>query len=660
MKINLFTIVFTLCYTIGMAQKQTKNPVLAGNWYKTDGSKEWVLGLYDSIAIYQSQAWKCTFSASKKRVQLNLQANGIMKTLYAKKAKNETFNLYEDKSRKLLLSRDNHTPLSAQFDTEFGTVLKSDSAVYKGYIKGYSPKLGFKTGHVAVDNNVTGRQESYLITIAPDGSYSAKFPMLHPAIVFVRFPKKSFNLYCEPGKETFHFIDLGQRRQEQQFMGECELINQELLTTKNITDYDYDKFMSDINGFSSAQFKAYILDRGKQQLNALEAYDQEHHLSKKTKAYLQMDITYGTASKLFEYNWNIEAAYRKANKIPSGKKGYMVKPMVLDSAHFDYVRQLPLNKEMAIITQGYNILINRLKFSDPVNVKFDGFTLPQLAEQLRKQGTVFSPEDEEIIKAVIESEKVPSKDSVAAKKQNEELSKKTAPFYTKYKEEINPIVINAYDEKRYDKIRSVFQLEEGLMLDLIYAQNRALWLQRTFKPLSDKDIEMLKDKISIPFVTSAFEQVNNTVKLKLEKNKKSAIVANEVPKTTADSLFDAIMDKYKGNVVYVDFWATWCAPCMGGIERIASLKEEMKNENVVFVYITNPTSPIQTYNNVIPDIKGEHYRVSQDEWNYLKSKFKISGIPHYVLVNKKGEVVNPDLGHLGNSEIKEKIMSLNK
>jgi len=42
---------------------------------------------------------------------------------------------------------------------------------------------------------------------------------------------------------------------------------------------------------------------------------------------------------------------------------------------------------------------------------------------------------------------------------------------------------------------------------------------------------------------------------------------------------------------------------------------------------------------MIPDIKGEHFRFKNDEWNYLKTRFKISGIPHYVLVNKTGEVV---------------------
>lgn len=43
---------------------------------------------------------------------------------------------------------------------------------------------------------------------------------------------------------------------------------------------------------------------------------------------------------------------------------------------------------------------------------------------------------------------------------------------------------------------------------------------------------------------------------------------------------------------------------------------------------------------MIPDIKGEHYRVEQDEWNHFASKFNISGIPHYLLIDKNGTVVN--------------------
>jgi thiol-disulfide isomerase/thioredoxin len=124
-------------------------------------------------------------------------------------------------------------------------------------------------------------------------------------------------------------------------------------------------------------------------------------------------------------------------------------------------------------------------------------------------------------------------------------------------------------------------------------------------------------------------------------------------------LFEELLKKYSGKVVLVDFWATWCAPCRAGIEQIKPLKEQMANEKVAFVYITDPTSPKLTYDRMIPDIKGEHYRLSQDEWQTLSTKFGItggSGIPRYILVGKDGKVINPDLGHLDNTTLKTLLM----
>ena len=166
----------------------------------------------------------------------------------------------------------------------------------------------------------------------------------------------------------------------------------------------------------------------------------------------------------------------------------------------------------------------------------------------------------------------------------------------------------------------------------------------------------MQQEITTPFIAGYIAFCNQQTKAKIEANKhKMGYSINQVPKTEADLLFDSIVKKYKGKVVYVDFWATWCGPCRSGIERIKTLKDEMEGMNVAFVYITNPSSPQNTWLNMIPEIKGEHYRVSNDEWNFLKSKFNISGIPHYVLVGKNGEVINPELGHLDNQTLKKEL-----
>ena len=124
----------------------------------------------------------------------------------------------------------------------------------------------------------------------------------------------------------------------------------------------------------------------------------------------------------------------------------------------------------------------------------------------------------------------------------------------------------------------------------------------------------------------------------IENSSEKGCMIREVPEVSDRKLFEAIVGKYKGKVVIVDFWATWCGPCISDIKKLEPLKEtELKNDNLVFVYLTNESSPEEKWRSMIPDIKGEHYRLSNKQFKHIADKFGIRGIPAYVLVSKNGK-----------------------
>ena len=88
----------------------------------------------------------------------------------------------------------------------------------------------------------------------------------------------------------------------------------------------------------------------------------------------------------------------------------------------------------------------------------------------------------------------------------------------------------------------------------------------------------------------------------------------------------------------VDFWNTWCSPCRSAIAHNEPLKSgELSSEDIVWIYIANNTSPVDKYLEMIPTIKGVHYRLEKEQWDQLTSKdFDLDGIPSYVLVQKDG------------------------
>jgi thiol-disulfide isomerase/thioredoxin len=136
-------------------------------------------------------------------------------------------------------------------------------------------------------------------------------------------------------------------------------------------------------------------------------------------------------------------------------------------------------------------------------------------------------------------------------------------------------------------------------------------------------------------------------------NKES--INNELPKVSQEKMFDAILAKYSGKVVVVDFWATWCGPCMQAMKEIKPLKEEMKGKDVVWLYLTGETSPLATWMQTYPTIAGEHYRVSEAQWTHWGKTYGIEAIPTYMIYDRKGKQMSKYRGFPGVGTMKGDI-----
>lgn len=115
-------------------------------------------------------------------------------------------------------------------------------------------------------------------------------------------------------------------------------------------------------------------------------------------------------------------------------------------------------------------------------------------------------------------------------------------------------------------------------------------------------------------------------------------VADDKLLTRGDSIFQRIIEPYKGNVLLVDFWEMSCAPCRGGMLNDRERVEAMKDKPMKYLYITDDDP--EKCNKWMDEnnIKGEHIFITRSEWSYLQEKFNFSSIPFHVLVDKSGKV----------------------
>lgn len=78
------------------------------------------------------------------------------------------------------------------------------------------------------------------------------------------------------------------------------------------------------------------------------------------------------------------------------------------------------------------------------------------------------------------------------------------------------------------------------------------------------------------------------------------------------------------------------------------------------MYITGETSPLKTWENMIPDIHGEHFRLTDAQWKYLSDTFKIEGVPTYLIVDREGNTTFRQTGFPGVEKMKEELLKVTK
>lgn len=77
------------------------------------------------------------------------------------------------------------------------------------------------------------------------------------------------------------------------------------------------------------------------------------------------------------------------------------------------------------------------------------------------------------------------------------------------------------------------------------------------------------------------------------------------------------------------------------------LKKKLSAKDVVYIYITGPSSPEDAWKNAIADINGVHYRLTQKQWEYLCHSYGITGIPGYLVISYDGKLQDRYVGFPG-------------
>lgn len=124
--------------------------------------------------------------------------------------------------------------------------------------------------------------------------------------------------------------------------------------------------------------------------------------------------------------------------------------------------------------------------------------------------------------------------------------------------------------------------------------------------------------------------------------------------------FTTLLQQLKGNVIYIDFWASWCRPCIAEFPASHALKEKIKNQNITMLYLSVDTD----FDSWIKarekhKINDKHsFILSNPQKNELVKKINLGPIPRYIIIDQQGQILRMDAQRPSDPEILNTLLTI--
>jgi len=537
--------------------------------------------------------------------------------------------------------------------SDTNTFFRRDTARIVGYLNGYDKRLGFTSGMINLTNAITFESQNVLLKIAEDGRFEAQIPLSYPIYSGAIISNQFVPFYVEPGSivsielNWSEFLEASRKPTKRYVFKDIRygglLANQNAeLNSVMLNEPEKNKIEQFANEKTPETFKSEQLKGRETNLNLLEKARNEKKLSDKTVSILKNKIAMQTGTMLFEY-----AIVKISKAMKSNPVNYK---QALPADFYDFTKLIPLNDKSMLINDEFPIFVNRFEMSEPflsapkkVAFKPD----KDIYEFMLEKKNLLTASDLQLLSFVNRLKN--NKDSVSAlQKRSVEISR----LLNKNKSIIEDYSKNYLTAQIGDKLLennlndwrlkdSVLQAKFGLQTNFIYETMKLRTLKNTFNQVKPDKITSYWNKLNKGITDTVLVKLGNEY-LK-EKAQKTVQVSYALPNSTGASVLKKIIDPFKGKQLFIDIWALNNSISTGNIKAMKAKRDMyIGNRDFDFIFISDERSGYQEdYDKFVKEQELAHsFRLTSDEFNYIRQLFAITGLPRYVIIDAKGYVKN--------------------
>lgn len=556
-----------------------------GNWLLDGRYRQWVLGVYDSVAIYDNRLWKLAqLKVGKKSCRLHLVSGDDEKKLTLCLLGDGRCRINNGEET-LLCSREGSSVRNySGIDDTSDASQPGDTVCVQGYIDGYDKQPDGKALKICLMND---DNEEYFMDIEPasDGTFCARFPISYPRQVFLFMPFLSPVLFLEPGQTHTLYLDYREKptlsdndelidsTEKTLYMGAASGISHLMNEAQSLYNF-YIPSKGDMDNVCYLSLMAGETASLRSRMRMVDYYSEVYGYSAHAVRLLKNTILLQYASNLIPYLWFSAATNDDPNTNPVVAR--------MDSICHELFKEIPLDDTELSECCTFSSFVYNFNRIPPLEKRVLLLTGKTLVEQ-----------------------------SITLADSSRRWLKRVSGYD-------NPMLLQI--SECIDFISSLPRLSES-------------------EPLMAY-VSYLDKHMSSPFLKK------NWARMKAEVTA-SPLSVGRLPEGHKRDVITRITEPYKGRYLMLYFWDSYKGVCREDLEQNRELHARYAdNLDLKIVYVSNESmSSDCVYNYRVKHmLEGETcIRLSRADYRSLKQLFRFDAVPHKIIFDREGNVLGNSL-----------------